>query len=122
MDLSLLPYELLPNLLESLAFRRQDLYQLCLVSKKFNQIATPMLYTWVRMFGRDLLGVKSLLEQLSASKENCAYLRKLEIRVYPMPYELVQRLELQRMAVTVLKQAINLTELIWTRKGALTDS
>lgn len=122
MDLSLLPYELLPHLLESLAFRRQDLYQLCLVSKEFNQIATPMLYAWVRMFGRDLLGVTSLLRELSLSTRNCGYLKKLEIRVYPMPYEVVQRLELQRMAVLVMKQAINLTELIWTRKGALTDS
>lgn len=42
--------------------------------------------------------------------------------MYPLSLILKERLAMEAQAVKVLQQCINLRELLWTRKGALTDS
>lgn len=74
------------------------------------------------MFGRDLTRVPTLFQQLANSPRLCGMVRKLEIRVYPIYMLVEEKVEMQRLAVKVLRQCVGLRELIWTRKGALTDA
>lgn len=119
--LASLPVDLLPSLLEPLAFRRADLRNLCLVNQQWNAVATPLLYRWIRMFGRDLVNTPALFEQLAQSPRLCLLVRKLEIRVFPLSMILKERWAMEEQAVKVLRQARNVRELIWTRKGAMSD-
>jgi hypothetical protein len=63
----------------------------------------------------------SLFRALADSPRLCALVHKLEIRVFPLSMILTERLEMEAQAVKVILQAVNVRQLIWTRKGALTD-
>ncbi|GAA6060549.1 hypothetical protein JCM10212_006913 [Sporobolomyces blumeae] len=116
-----LPIELLPNILAPLV-RRRDLYHACLVSREFYRVARVLLYRSIRLFGRDLSIVTRLFEVLASAPPIAHLVRRLEVRVYPLSLILKERRAMEDLAIRALKNCTNVEELVWTRKGSLTDS
>ncbi|GAA5931717.1 uncharacterized protein JCM15063_001549 [Sporobolomyces koalae] len=115
-----LPLELLPNLLAPLV-RRQDLYNVCLVCRAWCSVGQAQLYRWIRLFGRDL-AIASVLFQVLADVPRLARLvKRLEVRVYPLSNSVKQRRAMEELAIRMLRNCSNVEELVWTRKGSLTD-
>jgi len=115
-----LPPELWQEILSHL-YRRQDLFNACLVCSYWDALARPVLYEHVRLFQRDLDRVPVFFARLAQSPHLCALIRKLEVRVYPIKTLIRERRELEELAVQVLCHAINLQDLVWTRAKTLTD-
>jgi hypothetical protein len=117
--MSSLPLELLPLILDKLQWRTRDLAACCLVSKAWQDFATPRLYA--RLFLRDQQRLIRVFDSLKHNPALSALLRVLEIRVFPfgLQAEALERLEASILAT--LQAAVNLTELYWTRTGSLTD-
>ncbi|GAA5876525.1 hypothetical protein JCM8547_009415 [Rhodosporidiobolus lusitaniae] len=115
-----LPLELLPQLLEPLV-RRQDLCAASLVCRAWREVGQSLLFRWVRLFGRDLAVASTLFTVLAENPHLAALVRTLEVRVYPLSMILKERLEMEELACRMLRNLVNLTSLVWTRKGALTD-
>ncbi|KAI5479557.1 hypothetical protein MNV49_003294 [Pseudohyphozyma bogoriensis] len=115
-----LPLDLLPVILGHLQ-RRKDLWSLCLVSKEFNQVATGMLYSSIRLYGRDLHIAPILLRELATNPKLCRLIQRFEVRVYPISMIVKEKLAIEAQAVDILREAVNIRHLFWTRKGALTD-
>ena len=114
-----LPLEILPHILHHLQWRTRDLHACCLVSRTWNEYATPALYS--RLFLRDQQRLIKVLQTLEESDHLATLVRVLEIRVFPfgIKAEDLERLEASLLA-TLLK-ASRLEELYWTRTGSLTD-
>lgn len=119
-DFSSLPLDLLPTILGHLS-NRQDLRTCTLVSRTWNHTATPLLYRWVRMFGKDLNILPELFELLASTPRLAEMVKVLEVRVYKKSYKLVERLEMNDLAVRVLGACRNVESLTWTRIGSVTD-
>ncbi|GAA5900207.1 F-box protein [Sporobolomyces salmoneus] len=119
-SLSDLPPELLPDILSPLV-RRQDLYTICLVSREWRVIGQQLLYRWIRLFGRDLAIAAKLFETLASTPRLARLVRRLEVRVYPLSNVVKERRAMEELANKMLKNCENIEELVWTRKGALTD-
>ncbi|GAA5862948.1 hypothetical protein JCM3774_006696 [Rhodotorula dairenensis] len=115
-----LPPELLPELLAPLVARR-DLYNVCLVSRAWRDVGQMRLLRHIRLFGRDLAIARLLFDTLSTSPRLAALVRKLEIRVFPISLKIQEQAETERVAIAMLDNCVNCEELVWTRKGALTD-
>lgn len=115
-----LPVELLPLVLDPLAFRG-DLAAACRVSKLWDAVARPLLYRQIRMIGTDLRLVPELLTTLAAHPHLCRLIKRLEMRVFPLSMSAREREEMSQLAVCVLRQSTNIEDLIWTRKGSLND-
>ncbi|GAA5989097.1 hypothetical protein JCM10908_001156 [Rhodotorula pacifica] len=115
-----LPPELLPELLAPLVSRR-DLYNICLVSRDWREIGQRQLLRHVRLFGRDLAIAPLLFETLASSPRLAVLVRKLEIRVFPISLKVQEQAATERLAIAMLENCVNCEELVWTRKGALTD-
>lgn len=115
-----LPLDLLPLILSHLS-KRQDLRSCTLVSRTFSHYATPALYSWVRMFGKDLTVVPSLFAVLASTPRLALLVKKLEVRVFPKSMKLVERQEMEELAVRVLRACLSVEELVWTRIGSLSD-
>ncbi|TKA55022.1 hypothetical protein B0A53_02495 [Rhodotorula sp. CCFEE 5036] len=115
-----LPPELLPEILAPLVSRR-DLYNVCLVSRDWRDVGQARLLRHVRLFGRDLAIARNLFETLASSPRLAALVRKLEIRVFPISLKIQEQAATERVAIAMLENCVNCEELVWTRKGALTD-
>ncbi|GAA6001163.1 hypothetical protein JCM10207_007439 [Rhodosporidiobolus poonsookiae] len=115
-----LPIELLPQLLSPLV-RRQDLVSCSLVSQEWRNVGQALLYRHVRLFGRDLAVAVSLFHTLADNPHIAKLVHKLEIRVFPLSLILKERLATEELAIRMLANCKNVEELVWTRKGALTD-
>lgn len=115
-----LPLDLLPSILGHLV-KRSDIKNSLLVCREFHRVAEPLLYRTIRLWGRDLAIVGLLLETLAANSTICAHIRRLEVRVFPLSLIMSERRAMEDLAVRVISQCFNLRELLWTRKGALTD-
>lgn len=114
-----LPLEILPLILQFLQWRSRDLHACCLVSKTWNNYATPRLYS--RLFLRDQKRLIKALSTLQQYPHLAKLLRILEIRVFPFGL-LAEDLErVEASLLDTLLQATNLVELYWTRTGSLTD-
>ncbi|SGY40918.1 BQ5605_C003g02443 [Microbotryum silenes-dioicae] len=116
-----LPIEVLPLILERLVGRRSDLRHATLVCRQWRAPAERLQYSWIRLWGRDLAIVSLVFRTLADNPHLCHMIRKFEVRVFSLSLILSERLEMEQLAVRVLRQAIRLEHLIWTRKGALTD-
>ncbi|GAA6013248.1 hypothetical protein JCM8202_003081 [Rhodotorula sphaerocarpa] len=115
-----LPLELLPDLLAPLVARR-DLYAVCLVCRDWREVGQRCLLQHVRLFGRDLAIAPLLFETLARNERLAALVRKLEIRVFPISLKITEQAKTQQLAIDMLQNCVNCEELVWTRKGALTD-
>ncbi|GAA5970010.1 hypothetical protein JCM11641_000232 [Rhodosporidiobolus odoratus] len=115
-----LPLELLPQLLAPLVNRR-DLYNVSLVCREWRDIGQRLLYRRIRLFGKDLSITRMLFETLADTPRLAKMVRNLEVRVYPLSLILKERLETEQLAIRMLKNCVNSEELVWTRKGSLTD-
>jgi len=132
-----LPPELLPSILQNLV-RRQDLHAVCQVNREWREVGQKLLYRWIRLFGRDLVSLSyslhsiraylyfeqaiasRLFETLASSQSLARLVRRLEVRVYPLSNSVEQRRN-KDFAIRMLRNCINVEELVWTRKGSLTD-
>lgn len=114
--------DILPIILDFVQ-RRADLATLCQVNSTFDRLARPVLYRWIRMFGKDLAVavVGQRFTVLSENERLCRMIKRFEIRVYPLSFSVEQRRAMESLSVRVLQLAVNITELVWTRKGALSD-
>lgn len=119
-DFSSLPLDLLPTILHHLPNRR-DLRACTLVSRTWNRTATPILYRWIRMFGKDLNILPDLFSLLATTPRLAEMVKVLEVRVYKKSYKLVERVEMNELAVRVLEGCRNVESLTWTRIGSVTD-
>ncbi|GEM11676.1 F-box domain, cyclin-like domain containing protein [Rhodotorula toruloides] len=119
-QLSDLPPELLPAILKPLVARR-DLYTVCLVCRSWSDVGQRLLLAHVRLFGRDLAIAPLLFQTLADNPHLAEHVRKLEVRVYPLSLILKERLETEWLVIRMLRNCKNCEELVWTRKGALTD-
>ena len=119
-DFSSLPLDLLPTILAHLS-KRQDLRACALISRTWNRTATPLLYRWIRMFGKDLNILPDLFGMLACTPRLAEMVRVLEVRVYKKSYKLVERVEMNQLAVRVLEACKNVESLTWTRIGSVTD-
>ncbi|GAA5947505.1 hypothetical protein JCM3765_001707 [Sporobolomyces pararoseus] len=115
-----LPPELLPGILRHLV-RRQDLYNVCLVNRDWSVIGQQLLYRWIRLFGKDLAIAAQLFETLASTHRLARFVRRLEVRVYPLSNVVKERRAMEELAIKMLKNCENVEELVWTRKGSLTD-
>jgi len=119
-DFSSLPLDLLPTILAHLT-NRQDLRACTLVSRTWKRTATPLLYRWIRMFGKDLNILPALFAMLARTPQLAGLVKVLEVRVYKKSYKLVERIEMNALAVSVLEACTNVESLTWTRIGSVTD-
>ncbi|BGP54081.1 hypothetical protein JCM8202v2_001653 [Rhodotorula sphaerocarpa] len=62
-----------------------------------------------------------LFETLARNERLAALVRKLEIRVFPISLKITEQAKTQQLAIDMLQNCVNCEELVWTRKGALTD-
>ncbi|GAA5906189.1 hypothetical protein JCM8208_000658 [Rhodotorula glutinis] len=115
-----LPLELLPQLLAPLVSRR-DLSSAALVCRAWRSTAQQLLLRHVRLFGRDLAIAPLLFHTLVDHPHLAAMVRKLEVRVYPLSMKLRERQEMEDLAIRMLANCVAVEDLVWTRKGALTD-
>lgn len=115
-----LPLDILPSILAHLTGERVTLGALCRVSRSFDECARPALYSWIRLFGKDLAIVRELFEALGRS-ERAKYVRRLEVRVFPLSLLVREREEMERLAVRLLESVQNITELVWSRRGSISD-
>ncbi|GAA6032615.1 hypothetical protein NBRC10512_004447 [Rhodotorula toruloides] len=120
LELSDLPSELLPLILKPLLARR-DLYAVCLVCRSWREVGQRLLFAHVRLFGRDLAIAPLLFQTLADNAQLAQLVRKLEVRVYPLSLILKERLETEWLVIRMIRNCKNCEELVWTRKGALTD-
>ncbi|BGP38149.1 hypothetical protein JCM10449v2_002076 [Rhodotorula kratochvilovae] len=120
LELADLPPELLPQLLAPLVSHK-DLYNAALVCRDFHSVAQRLLLRHVRLFGRDLAVAPLLFHTLADNPHLARLVRKLEIRVYPLSMILHERLDMEQLAIRMLRSCSGIEELVWTRKGALTD-
>ncbi|GAA5870397.1 hypothetical protein JCM1840_004713 [Sporobolomyces johnsonii] len=119
-SLSDLPPELLPALLEPLV-RRQDLYNVCLVNREWAACGQSLLYRRISLFGRDLAIASQLFHILASNPRLAALVKTLHIRVWPLSLIVKERLAMEDVAVKMLTNCVNVEELVFTRKGSLTD-
>lgn len=119
-DFSSLPLDLLPTILSHLN-KRQDLRTCTLVSRTWNRTATPLLYRWVRIFGKDLNVLPDLFEMLASTPRLAQMVRVLEVRVYKKSYKVEETVAMNELAVRVLEACSNVESLTWTRIGSVTD-
>ncbi|BGP14038.1 hypothetical protein JCM10213v2_001976 [Rhodosporidiobolus nylandii] len=63
----------------------------------------------------------TLFNTLANTPRLAQLVRKLEVRVYPLSLILRERTATEELAIRMLKNCVNVEELVWTRKGALTD-
>ena len=115
-----LPLDILPSIVRQLTGERGTLAALCRVSRSFDGIARPALFSWIRLFGKDLAIVRELFTELAGS-ERAKFVRRLEVRVFPLSLLIREREEMERLAVRVLESANNITELVWSRRGSISD-
>ncbi|GAA5835681.1 hypothetical protein JCM9279_004614 [Rhodotorula babjevae] len=115
-----LPLELLPQLLAPLVSRR-DLVSASLVCRAWRSVAQRLLLRHVRLFGRDLAIAPLLFQALVDHPHLAAMVRKLEVRVYPLSMKLRERQAMEDLAIRMLANCVAVEDLVWTRKGALTD-
>ncbi|GAA6048940.1 hypothetical protein JCM3770_007129 [Rhodotorula araucariae] len=120
LQLADLPPELIPQLLAPLVSRR-DLFHAALVSREWARPAQRLLLRHIRLFGRDLTVAPLLFQTLADNPHLARLVVKLEIRVYPLSMILRERLDMEQLAIRMLRNCDNVEELVWTRKGALTD-
>ncbi|KAM0792257.1 hypothetical protein ACM66B_004951 [Microbotryomycetes sp. NB124-2] len=116
-----LPVELLPSIIGHLRLRRSDLRRCMLVNRVWSAVAERELYSWIRLWGKDLAIVEMLFLSLMNCPRRCKLIQTLEVRVFPLPFRAQERLDMQQLAINVLRQCENLKQLLWTRKGSLTD-
>ncbi|KPV76065.1 uncharacterized protein RHOBADRAFT_53059 [Rhodotorula graminis WP1] len=119
-ELADLPLELLAQLLAPLVSRR-DLCSAALVCRAWRSTAQQLLLRHVRLFGRDLAIAPLLFHTLVDHPHLAAMVRKLEVRVYPLSMKLRERQEMEDLAIRMLANCVAVEDLVWTRKGALTD-
>ncbi|GAA5999318.1 hypothetical protein JCM5350_007445, partial [Sporobolomyces pararoseus] len=119
-SISDLPPELLPDILRHLV-RRQDLYNVSLVNRDWSVIGQKLLYRWIRLFGKDLAIAAQLFETLASTPRLARLVRRLEVRVYPLSNVVKERRAMEELAIRMLRNCENVEELLWTRKGSLTD-
>ncbi|TNY19870.1 Proteophosphoglycan ppg4 [Rhodotorula diobovata] len=121
LQLANLPPELLPQLLAPLVSRR-DLCSASRVCRAWRPVAQRLLFRHIRLFGRDLAIASHLFTTLADYPDLAALVRRLEVRVYPLSMKLRERLDMEQLAVRMLANCTGVQELVWTRKGALTDA
>ncbi|GAA5835182.1 hypothetical protein JCM3766R1_006894 [Sporobolomyces carnicolor] len=119
-SMSSLPPELLPDILSPLV-RRQDLYNVCLVCRDWCAAGQRLLYRHIRLFGKDLAIAANLFETLASTRHLAQLVKRLEVRVYPLSNVVKERRAMEELAIAMLKNCENIEELVYTRKGALTD-
>ncbi len=73
------------------------------------------------MFGKDLNVLPELFAMLASTPRLAEMVRVLEVRVYKKSYKLVERVEMNELAVRVLEACSNVESLTWTRIGSVTD-
>ncbi|WFC95751.1 hypothetical protein MBRA1_002405 [Malassezia brasiliensis] len=113
------PCELVPGVLDALAWRVGDLAACCRVSRMWNMWATPRLYE--RLWLRDHLRVIRVFRTLADAPHLARMVRILELRVYPFGLPAEQLEQLEEQIVRTLHAAVHLRELCWTRDGSLND-
>ena len=111
--------DVLPDVLRHLAWRVRDLAACCRVCRLWHAVATPLLYE--RIWLRNQTRLVRVFATLAQTPSLAAFVRILEVRVFPfgMPAEALEALEAH--IVQALQSMTHLRELRWTRTGSLSD-
>ncbi|KAH8923091.1 hypothetical protein BT69DRAFT_1242457 [Atractiella rhizophila] len=118
-----LPWDLVPTIVYCMDHSWKDLAACARVSRAWLLPSRRMLYSWVRCtsWSGEKNRLVKVLATLDVHPEYCELIQKLEIRTWPLELPLDERTELHSKLIRALQRCQNLSELIFTRNGALSD-